>query len=584
MRQRLLNTLIIICFGLLVVIAFGPSLNLSLYGDDWYVISKYFFNFGPNGARGGYINEELFTTNYGPQFIAMAVGWALFRDWAFPYFLASLVLRIISVFGLFYLVKKISNFHLALVVGSIYAVSAAGAETTDWVYNMNSYLGIFFVLLGLSFYLTKEKTRGWLLMILGYLTVIIRVYVLPFLLVGLYFFKNLTKHKTFTISLLSSLALLLPFLIIKILFPGMGFQGIVGDQIAGGLKIGRGYLSEGRIDFLLYPFIYVGRMSFPWGMEELGNLGFAIYPGWKFLLVGGLMGFFGGLLSWFASRKPGKISLIHSLLGSYLLIFLLKLFIRYQGIWMLKEFPFFAWAYIGILLTLIMLKRFLKALSSRNYKEISFWIIAGVFLYSFLLTWAYGPQVIPIPHSRYLILSAFGLAMLWGWVLMLIKGFKKIQLVFLAVLLLVNIISTRNFFKFHLKAREYNMAQNLFWQVKKEIPNLAGDDTSVFYIENMPPLMFEELFRFGFGYHMQLFYDLPFDEKNFPYGVSTKKDLELAVFDPNYTGRLIGNKNPTKIENVYALRLEGDTLVNITSSVRDELNALQNEIFFVDKY
>lgn len=584
---------IILLITFFVLVSYRKSLGLVLYGDDWMVISKYFGVFGP-GRQLGYFDKQLFTTNYGPQYIGMALIYAVFKSYSPPYYIVSLVLRVILAFGLFWLVKKMLPVFSSLAVALLFAATSVGAETTNWVYNMNSYLGIFFVLLGLSYFIErkniKQKTLAWGFMILGYMTVIIRVYVLPLLLFLLKFFEGFfavgqsnIRKKLF--AFLVAVSMLAPFIFIRILFPGMGFQGSQFMQIGSGLEQARMMMTIGRYDFIALPFTSLGRMVVPLGFETLQLKGWQIYPIGNFLFYGGILGILGWILILLSFVKTARKQIIWSGLISFFLLFILKLFVKYQGLLLLKDFPYFAWTFIGMIATTIIVISISRAVLEKDKMNVVFWLMAAVFIFSFLFPWIQMPGFLFNAEHRYLILSSMGIAMAFGRILSpSIKDFKirnsffYLRLVLLVALFTVQVWASNVYFDNLLTGRSQVLNDKIFGQIKSSIPFLPTGEATVFYFDNNQPLLYEELFRFGFGYHMQLLYNLEFNESHFPYSVQTKEDLVSAVSNPDFQGRLIGNRNPTPIENVFAFKVDGDRLTNITEQTREFLlNELETQ-------
>src|SRR5438132_1620987 len=112
--------IVLIWLALLVFLSYGKSLGLSLYGDDWLTISKYFGDYGPHGKRGGYLDKSVVFSNYGPQFLTMGLAYSLFKDDPQPYFYTSLILRTLLAFSLFWFCKKLMNAKVGLLASSLF--------------------------------------------------------------------------------------------------------------------------------------------------------------------------------------------------------------------------------------------------------------------------------------------------------------------------------------------------------------------------------------------------------------------------------------------------------------------------------
>src|SRR3990172_3396564 len=139
-----------------VFLVYRKSLGLTLYGDDFLVISKFFGGYGP-GTSLNYYDPRIWISNYGFQYLT-ALLFLIFGLNSLPYYITSLLLRILLSFSIFIFLKDTFGKKEAILAALLFAVSSVGAETTDWVYNMNSYIGISLVLLGLGNFVKKEES------------------------------------------------------------------------------------------------------------------------------------------------------------------------------------------------------------------------------------------------------------------------------------------------------------------------------------------------------------------------------------------------------------------------------------------
>lgn len=415
MRKGLLTrfniVLVFIWFFFLVYLSYGKSLGLSLYGDDWLVISKYFGAYGP-GRRYPYLHLDLLTTNYGPQYVGMAILYKLFGSWALPYYIVSFVTRALCALAIYWFANRLTKNRFAgLAAGSLFAISVVGAETTDWVYNMNSYVGVGLSLIGLGLFLYADnlikKFVSWFFLILGYMIVIIRLFILPVAISFLVFSKSLffsSKRVGVNRVLISFVKLILavsPFLILKHYFPGLGFQKINAVLLTNGLQRAQGLVAEWKFDWLLIPFTMIGSYIFPGVFESIKGLGWGIYPVKDFVLYGSSLGLFGAFFLYVMLRSYQKrFAFIFSFFISFTLLFLLKLYFHYQGPSLLKEFDRFSQTFVGIIFFFSLAFSTWRFLKRKNVGLFSLNLVGFFYTFSMLFPWGYNPESIKLPPPQ----------------------------------------------------------------------------------------------------------------------------------------------------------------------------------------
>lgn len=568
-------------FILLLLLSFGvywKTFQLSLYGDDWLAISK-FLQFGKTQ---GYLNPSIYITNYGFQ-NWIGIAYLLFGNNFTPYFAISLLSRAVLGYVIFYITKKVYSTEAGVIAGFLFVASSIGAETTDWVYNVNSYWGIALAVVGLAYFIDAKdrghRLKSWVLILSGYIIAIIRLYILPLLIPLLVFIKNIHSVKILRLNelfkiLLKSTVAIIPFLVLKLVFPGLGFQGINKKMLQEGISNIFIMVNEGRFDWMFSPFTNLGNALIPVVFEKLQTFGWSVYPVSQFLVYGAFLFFLGFLLIYISNNKPDKSHLVLSILASLGFLIVLKLFAKYQGAWGFKEFAYFSWTFVGVISVFVFIFNFIKEYKSNNSRKMVYLAIGLVFTFSFLFPWLYNPGYLFGAIHRYMILTAVGLVMLLSVIYDPFsakrKLLKSIRVVFLTVFVLLQVINVNLFFGNQVEARPKHLYYIFYNQIKQQVPKLPEDKHSVFYFENVEPAVYEQLIRFGFGFHMQLFYGLEYNEQIFPYTVSSIKDLEKAASDDNFD-RKLGYSDTTRIDHIYAFRLQGDKLINITDETRDYL-------------
>jgi len=557
-----------------VFIVYRGSLGLTLYGDDFLVISKFFGGYGP-GKELNYYDPRIWISNYGFQYLT-ALLYLVFGLNSLPYYIISLTLRALLAYSIYFYTSHIFNKKAGILSGLLFAVSSVGAETTDWVYNMNSYIGIFFLLIGLTLIQQaktgRSKLKAWVFVITGYIVVPIRLFIVPmmmpllaagerYILIGKKrFFKPDYLIKTSFIFILTAS----PFLLLRLTLPSLGWQKVNSELIGQGILRAQEMVSAGRYDFLATPFTNLGRMVVPIGPTQLQEAGLKVYPLSTFLKTGLLLFLLGSVYMVFAFTGLSFKTLSLSFLISALFLSFLKIFIRYQGEWLLKEFSYFAWTFFGLLTTMIFALLILKSFIRQN-KYMLFYGVSFVFTFSFLYPWLYSPGFIFSEKDRYMILPSVGLAMFLGSLLSKMTnkstfGVRILTFVLFLFFVVSQAVNVQRFFKQKLIERTPELNGIIFDSIMAAVPELPKDYRSVFYFEDFSPGVSESLLRFGFGYHMQLFYNFPFNEELHPVSLFTYEALEDRVTNEDIPE-----------DYVFAFRWKDGEILDITKTIRRKL-------------
>jgi len=568
---RFHNLYVFILLTLLVFIVYRSSLGLTLYGDDWLVISKHLGAYGP-GEEMSYWHPNMWFSNYAFQKLIVIPYLVIGKPFSI-YFYISLLLRSLTSFGVYLISKRFYSNFTALVTALLFASISIGSETTDWVYNMNSYLGIFIALTGFYIYFADRKIssalQGWIYIVVGYITVPIRLYIIPLTMPLLTLFEQYFKVGTkefFKLKYLVRTSLYviisaLPFLILRSKFPFLGWQNVNSELIGEGLTKAKNMLVLGKYEFLVTPFTNLGKMVFPSGVVELQGIGWRIYPLSHFLIYGlVLLGLAGVLLS-LAFKKSTFNNVIFSFSLSSLLLIALKLFIKYNSVDILNEFSYFTWTYFGLIVTATYTVTIISLLLERN-RAVLLYVVSIMFTLSFLYPWMYSPGFIFSAVDRYLILSGVGLSILFGTILghkLTDKRTGKRIASFVLLLLIFSsqIVNVQRFFSKQLIGRNVEIYNVIFDKLQDSVPILDKNNMSLFYFEGFPDEIQESLLRFGFSYHMQLLYDYPFDEEKHPASVFYEEDLARMV----KTYRI-------PLSNIYGFKWENGEMVDRTTYAR----------------
>ncbi len=555
------NIFILLLLLVLVFCVYHKSLGLTLYGDDWLVISKHLGAYGV-GKGQSYWHSSMWFSNYAYQKL-IAYLYLIFRFNFLPYFIVSLLLRVFVAYSIYRFVSIGFSNRQALISAVFFTLTVVGAETTDWVYNLNSYLGIGIALIGLSYFIrrTKRSPVGWGLVILGYVIVPIRLFILTSLMPSIYFIETMVQRQRFNFSFFVRVVwkcfiAAVPFLALRFIFPYLGWQKVNSELIGAGLASAKNLLDQSRIDFLLTPFTNLGNMILPYGIKQLEISGWNIYPLGNFIIYGSTIWTVGGLILTATCGVKRNWCVIKPFLLSGAILMMLKIFVRLQGEWLLKDFSYFTWTYFGLIVVTILIDKLKIYFTKNDTKRIVYFVIVCFFMGSFIYPWMYQPGHIFAPYDRYLILPGVGLSLLIGSVFDFTHPIRKMRIVYLTILLclsLLQVIAVQLYFNKQLEGRNPTIYKQIFGQIKKDIPRLDTASPSLFFFNDFPPDIYESLLRFGFGYHMQLLYNYPFDEEKHPMSVDNLSELERVV-----------KTYEIKTDNIFVYRWKDNNITKVS--------------------
>ena len=131
---------IILLILLLIIINFKDTLRFSLTGDDWGALYYYYAHFT---NRFTYFNLSRYLGNYDASHIIMGEISKLFGFNPLPYYALSMVARTVASISFIPVIKKLTNNTSAAYLSAIlFSVMYTGVESTNWVFNMTTYLSI----------------------------------------------------------------------------------------------------------------------------------------------------------------------------------------------------------------------------------------------------------------------------------------------------------------------------------------------------------------------------------------------------------------------------------------------------------
>lgn len=496
------------------LITFLPSFSLALFGDDWLAFWRYLTHLGP-APREHWTHISYLLTPYGSQDIMMGLLRNIFGFQGTYFQMVSFFLRMIAAFSLYPLISYLTKSKLATFFAILFfAITTTGIETTNWVFNMPTYITISLFNLFLYLFLKEREKKSYLVIAISaiiyyfsYIITPIRMHgslILVFLLEIFWSFQK-KDGKILTRSALRFSLILLVFLFIRFSGQSLGPSNEPIERFTSGIKTSSDLLSKGEIGFIFYPVIILGSMLIP-----------------DFILPIGIK------------------NVILLLTGSLILITSLYFII----------------------------KHFKKGLVSTGFFLGISWSIL-----SFFFAWWWVPNTIYPGHYRYLAVSAVGISILLALIIGLAKTLRN-QVIITAILssfVILHIVSTNYYFRL-MEGFHSQQLTDKIWSSIPYIPTI-GKEPVVFYfqgnIDNY--VILHNVITFGFPPHMQLLYSLT-ERDPAPLPMTNWEDVVSAVKDGQSFKPHGYPLKPIGINQVYAFYLEGkDNLINITEIARQKL-------------
>ena len=583
----------VIIVGFISLIVFFPSFKLHLSGDDYQSLWRYLL-YKEGIIPGRWTDIKIFFTDYGPQDIFMQSVFQLFGLKPFFYYGFSYLSRLLAAFSFLPLIYFLTKSKAAAFFSSLlFSVATPGLETTDWVFNMPSYLAIFFFNLFLiTFFKLKEKYNSSLLLLsilLFTITIVampIRMVFLPVLLVlseGYWLIRN-RKFSVIKDGFAKITVYIITFIIILAVTNIGGTIGLGYDSqrdVAGWKSNIEHYFSgiqepfsEKKYQYFLYPVGQIGNIIIPnnlirprWEiLTRSRSLFFVVIP--SFVVVYFALKFLKRSYPQITERSR-RVSLIILSCWAVFVWFFFAAPSKYQ----LATSVFMAMLFGGYVLTMLALL-FIKNFKSKTNSYLILFAVLTIIL-SFAQYWVRNPNMVLVTYNRYFIIPAAGLAFLVG----IIIGFAKNKSpIVVGSFCLVGLHMLSSFYYLnHLsKVREVKNTDN----IRSAIPNIFTQEklknSILFYFEPQGSEVLHHSLLFGFPVIMSIQYDF-LSNVNLIY-----TDDWSEVVSAHQTGEGTRRFNPLKIEpvkldNIYSYELFGFDLSETTEETRSKLKDMDND-------
>ncbi len=584
MKTRLSSRFIIIWLvigiPLLSYLFFKKTFNLALYGDDWLQLYNLWLSFDIHKQL-SFFDIKSYLGAYMPQYFFLGIIRYVFGYEAQAYFAASLLLRIFSTISLFFLVREFTkNWFASFLSSIIFLFSAAGLQTTDWVFNMNTYAGIFFLNLAIIVYLKMRQLKtfiSWyyliyiLLLALALGVVPVRMHgALPFIVfIEFFLFTVLEKNSLLKVDrfLIARITISVMVMIMLVKAGSYGSDGDITPQLGSSFLYLQDMIQKGRYDIFFYFPGIIGNIVTP----DSINLGKFFGSSIMRLLIFSLLGFFITF-----TTRGGK--------NMYIAVIILNIFSALFGklltLWN-PALPLAQVFSISVGLQTIFLSLFIFAYTQKEYPQLSSSIVIGLLWIIFfsLLYWLRTPYLIIETTGRYMTMGAVGFSILFASILSIMFNSctKKNSLTLIIIIFIftswlgINFMAGQTYLTNLEINRNLTLADRTWSALMESVPTLDQDAPSVFYFTYDNSVAADMVLIFGFWPHAGLSYGIsnwektPLPTDNYP------QLLEMVRTGEPLKKVHAREAKPVPLSRVFAFDFKNGQLVSTTDTIRQQL-------------
>ena len=564
----------------LILYIYQSAFLLEIQGDTWQYAWGYIVAYGDT-----LFNQDSWR-NLHTSLAGSYLTFALIKDFfglsAIAYYSISVILKFLSVITFYFLVKKLTKDGLASLIGSLLlSATFAGVEATHWVFNMYAYIGLIFItlsiLMGLDLpgnFTFKKWLISFALACVGVWYATMRTNGIIPLIIVWSFYKFITlRSKSSKINLISWTLGFVVFVVIdKFLLGQMESDYSQKHIIGAGLQAFQIQVAAGKYDFLLSPASNLGSVilpdmtwlsfNFPKIFSFLGTkpLSSVILP--SFLIF--------SFISWVLTSIFHKKRVLIFSLGLFwtiIVFFISKLGSLNFSSWLILVLTLFGGYFMCLCLFLITVKEL-----PSHLKNLFLLSLLWSFVFLFLPEFQNGGPVLGTYH-RYLVTTAPAVPLFMAGLISISflykNNFFRVLILLVTVLMIfTHATQTKAFFDYKAMIHNRQLSAKIWQQFTEIVPNKPE-----YAKENPPTIWFEaannsidqgtlfETLYFGFLFRANIKYH--WDPQH---GAS-------AYNNDNYVD-LIRNikKEHKKLDDFYAVRMENQSLINITEKMKEKIN------------
>lgn len=571
----------VISFLTITLFTLFKVFNLPLWGDDFLTIWRYLYSVGGSNPRPEWNHLSYFLTPYGPQDTITGILYQAFGFQAQYFHLASLIFRLGAAVSLIPLVFYLTKSRLSAFFAAVFfVVTVIGFDTTNWVFNMTSYISIGFFNLFVYFFIKARDTNKVKLLLLSgllfYLTFIwspIRMTGLPafvLLIELLYFIQNFGSKTLKKVGLRLTLITCI-MIFITISGQSTGPKTDLEQRSLQGISTTLTLLSQGRFDFIFYPILIFGGMfvpdlvipNFPITAKKIELFKNMILP-YFFIFT-----FIVLFLKANISTLKGKF--IYKTISVAVIWSAIVMLIYSENITTFSDPRIIFQLLIGGFILIIAGFLYVEFYKQKNISNAIFYSITWAFI-SFLTAWFWNPTTIFPTFYRYLIGAAVGISIFLSTLISLGHTTKqRSRLAFLVLFfLIIQIFATRIYLDQLVNIHGKDLSDKI-WSQMPYFPAMGKiDPPLLFYFEGDDGRIVHNVLFFNFDYRTALVYNIW--NSKIPLAMGDWKSVVSAVTDGKVFAAYGREQKPFPIDNIYAFHLQGtDHLINITDLARNKL-------------
>ncbi len=601
MSKKTTHILLALFINLVIILfAYQSVFKLELEGDTWQYAWAHQISYGSNvfgeeslkGMRsslgGASLTFGLIQNHLGLNSLA--------------YYTISVILKFLSVVPFFFLVRKLTNnYFSALIASCILSATFAGVEATHWVFNMYAYIGLAFITLSLLIgidlpkdYQFKKWLASFAFACAGVWYATMRTNgIIPLILVWSFYKFLSLRSKSSKLNLISWIVGFIIFLgIDKFLLGQLESDYSSYYIIGGGLRAFHELVAANKYDFLLSSAGNLGLIILPdvtWISFNFPKL-FSIFGSTLFKSVLFPSFFIVSVFSWVLTKALFKNSQTNSKIPrGFLPIFILTLLwsILIYFISILGPLNFSSW--VNLVLTFFGGYVMILCIILILYKKLPFYL-NELFLISFI--WSFVFLLLPLfmnggpllgTYQRYMVTTAPAIPLFLAGLITLSYSsknnvFRVVILLIVLSIFLSHLTQTKAFFDRKALVHNRELADKIWQQFTTIVPNkesymknndprvdLTGPGRApIFWFEQADnsidrETLFETLY-FGFLFRASIKYGWYVHAGTGLY-YENYKDLIAEI-----------KKNPKLLDDFYALRMENQSLIDITSKAKEKIN------------
>ncbi len=588
---------------IVTAMVFRKSFGLGLYGDDWqhlYNLWRDFFVFKTKS----FFDIRSYLNPYWPEYFYLGIINHFWGYYAPAYFIASYLMRVLATITLYFFSFELTKSKFAAFLSTLFFLfSAAGLQTTDWVFNMNTYAGLGLLAIASTIYLKLRKIRTWrtwyylsfiIIFTLALGIVPTRMHgAAPYIvLTDLFLTYIVEKQKIkFDKYFFARVMLTIGIFALLIHFRSFGEESYAGGRFNESYKLIQQLVSNGYYNWWLYFLATIGHLVFPDSFSLSSQVAFLqkLLPIRNPLSAAFLVEAFISIAlltisskSFFNSKRVVYIPAVFNLVWLFVLVFLNMIDNRtsadnYFAISLGGQFLFWAlWFY---------------TIARKKYLELSTGLIIPIIWITCLtiIYWLFTPYWVIETTGRYMTMGAAGMAIFLGTLSTLLiknallysnKGsnqgllpslYLSVPILLLIFWLGLNFQASQNYLGILYQTRNRELTDRTWGTLVKQVPTLDKEGPSVFYFTTDNPTSLQGVLVFGFFMRAGMTYRIP-DQDLTPLPCTDYKELLAFAKDGSPLLKIHSRKPiPVPLSRIFAYDFRNGELINMSDEVRRKI-------------